>query len=399
MAVQIVKNPPRPWGNVIAQSLGSTLSQLAEAKVNKMKTHEDVKLLTSLGIDPLHARFLNSLPVKQRSEAVGQYLNKLKQEQAQQQQQSQTESPLQQILQPAQQQMEQPQQQMQGLNSMFNQGTTGSGINPQFLESLRQSPAMQQQEMQAPEQQQLQQAQQNVQQQQPQVEQPQQVQPKPGKHDILADALSAGDVKHQEALQRIKNTKQSAIDRQNAPFNKGFTVAVKNAEHVINVASNMEQLLDTGKVASGTYGYAVPYVLQNSESQQFANNGDELAQMLAGQSGVAGAYKIKFNQNLKPKLADNEKTQRQRLQFLKKQAEIILKKAEIRDELIEANDGYQLPNMETLINKRYKELQKSGQSQDTFQAKPNPALYKGQTIINEETGEEEMSDGKQWVKV
>jgi hypothetical protein len=160
----------------------------------------------------------------------------------------------------------------------------------------------------------------------------------------------------------------------------------------------MEQLLDTGKVSSGLYG-KVPSILQNTESQQFEANADALAQQLAGQSGVAGAFKIKFAQNLKPKLTDREETQRDRVKFLKKEAEKVLEKAQLRDELIEENGGFQPPNLESLINKKYKEQEKSGKPKDTFQAKPNPALYKGQTIINEETGEEEMSNGREWVKV
>lgn len=35
----------------------------------------------------------------------------------------------------------------------------------------------------------------------------------------------------------------------------------------------------------------------------------------------------------------------------------------------------------------------------TFESLPAPAKYKGQTIVNEDTGEEWKSDGKKWVPV
>ncbi len=396
MALHVLKNTNPAWGNILGSALGEGLSQLAHAKVQKMKTQEDIKLLSSLGIDPVHARFINSLPAEQRTQAVGNYLN-AKNQQAQQQQLSQEQSPIAETLESAQQQMQQPQQAQEhpSLSNLFNQGTTGSGINPQFLESLRQSPAMQQQQMQAPEQQQLQQAQQNVQQPQQQIAQPQQ--PKPGKHDILASALSAGDGKHQEALERQKVAKQRAINTQNAPFLKGMTKAVENAEIAKDALTNMEQLLNTGKVSSGVWG-KVPSFLQNEESQLFDKYSNTLAQQLSGQTGVPTGFKIKFALTQKPNLEQRPETQKKLVEKLKKESDRILAKGAIKDRLIEENGGEQPANLETKINQIYKQSQ-SAKSSDTFDEKPNPALYKGKTIINEETGEEEISDGKQWVRV
>lgn len=209
MAVHVVKNGPRPWGSVIAQGLGQTLSHLAEAKIQKMKTNEDIKLLQSLGVDPLSARFINSLPNDQKREAVGNYLNKQSQQQEQQQQEQQ--SPMQQILAPqqeqrAQQQQQQPVQQQErpGLGNLFNNGTIGSGINPEFLSRASQAPQKQQQQRQiaAQEQQQIaQQAQQAQQEQQtPAVQQPAgpvAIAPK-SKASLLGAALKPASVTAQE---------------------------------------------------------------------------------------------------------------------------------------------------------------------------------------------------------
>lgn len=207
MAVQIVKNPPRPWGNVIAQSLGSTLSQLAEAKVNKMKSHEDMKLLTSIGVDPLSARFINSLPAKQRGEEVGNYLRQLQAEKQRRSQQEssapqtgyQEQSPLQQILSP--QPSEQPAQERPGLPNLFNQGTTGSGINPQFLQALQ--PEQQMAPQQVPEQPQM--PEQDMRQQQAVAPQ-ESIDTQP--HDILARSLGTGKGSQKTAAQELQEQRR-----------------------------------------------------------------------------------------------------------------------------------------------------------------------------------------------
>lgn len=406
MALHILKPGVPSWGNVIGTGIGEGVASLAETRLKRMKENDEIKLYTSLGVDPIAARLIQRQPAKQRGAALASILEHLDSQQNAEQivGQGQAEEPMNQMSQPSGQQRPSLQNILGNQNNQTNQ-LSRSGISQQlFPEELRnalqssQNPRQQEQE-----------AQQNVQYEpREQTVQPganlEQQKPKTpgGKHANLIAALRAGDPSAELARERARTAKQSAIDRQNKPFNEQLSKAKFNAEKTLDFLSNMEQLLETGKVASGLYG-KIPYGLQNSESQQFANNGDELAQMLAGQSGVAGAYKIKFNQKLKPKLIDNKQTQRQRIQFLKKQAERILKKAAIKGEIIEENDGYQLPNMEELIDKRYNELEKSDKSETSFNALPSPALWFSEhgkaEIENEETGETLVSDGKQWIKV
>ena len=269
MAVHVVKNPPRPWGNVIAQSLGTTLSHLAEAKVNKMKTHEDIKLLSSLGIDPLHARFINSLPAEQKREAVGNYLN-AKQQQGQQQQEQQQESPIQQILAPQQQQMQQQPQQAQerpGLSNLFNQGTTGSGINPQFLQGLLQSPQRQQQQNQIQAQEQQQIAQQAQQQQQgPAVQQPagpSAIAPK-AQTNPLAAALKPANVTAQEVAatrrqeaaarkeeferEKIAKKEEQLANKETQKYYEEVISGEKAAKESDQDLKKMKRLIEKGKL-------------------------------------------------------------------------------------------------------------------------------------------------------
>ncbi len=405
MALHILKQGTPTWGNILGQSVGHGINALTKTKLERMKENEDIKLFTSLGVDPTEARLINRLPEKQRAEALAKTLEYLQKEE-----QSEQVSSRGQAEEPAAAMTRAPQQGSSLSNILGGQsnqgqpnavGGTAGGISMDLLpeplrQALEEARNPRKQEQAAQQNVQYEPEQQNV---QPGTNLEQQKAPKTtGKHDRLIAALRAGNAKDELAQEKANTTKQAAIDRQNAPFNKGLTAGVVNAEKAIDILSNMEQLLDTGKVSSGLYG-KVPSILQNSESQQFEANADALAQQLAGQSGVAGAFKIRFAQNLKPKLTDKEQTQKDRIQFLKKEAEKVLRKAQLRDDLIEENGGFQPPNLESLINKRSKELEKSGKSQDTFQAKPNPALYKGQTITNEETGEEEMSDGKQWVRV
>ena len=191
---------------------------------------------------------------------------------------------------------------------------------------------------------------------------------------------------------------QSNIDKQNAPFLKGLTKAVDNAETTMNALNNMEQLLDTGKVTHGIYGASTPYVFLSSESQQFDKEANTLAQQLAGQVGVPTGFKIKFAQTQKPNLTDSPETQRSRIKSLRKEVQKVLDKGAIRDEIIEANGGSQPKNIETLINKRYHELSKQKESGE-FEDLPSPSLYAGKIATNEKTGQRLKSDGTQWLPV
>lgn len=148
MATHIVRNPPRQWGNVLASNVSNVLSQLADAKVQQMASKHNSRILEDLGIDPVSARFIDTLPAKDRGSAVGQYLNQMKQQQEQQTSYADQVSANQQRFMPQQQQQqfEPAQQQQTSLSNIFSQ--PNSAVSPQVLESVLRSPQRQQQQRQ-----------------------------------------------------------------------------------------------------------------------------------------------------------------------------------------------------------------------------------------------------------
>ena len=148
MATHIVRNPPRQWGNVLASNVSNVLSQLADAKVQQMASKHNSRILEDLGIDPVSARFIDTLPAKDRGSAVGQYLNQMKQQQEQQTSYADQVSANQQRFMPQQQQQqfEPAQQQQTSLSNIFSQ--PNGAVSPQVLESVLRSPQRQQQQRQ-----------------------------------------------------------------------------------------------------------------------------------------------------------------------------------------------------------------------------------------------------------
>ena len=148
MATHIVRNPPRQWGNVLASNVSNVLSQLADAKVQQMASKHNSRILEDLGIDPVSARFIDTLPAKDRGSAVGQYLNQMKQQQEQQTSYADQVSANQQRFMPRQQQQqfEPAQQQQTSLANILSQ--PNSAVSPQVLESVLRSPQRQQQQRQ-----------------------------------------------------------------------------------------------------------------------------------------------------------------------------------------------------------------------------------------------------------
>jgi hypothetical protein len=389
-----VVNEYRGLGNALGESLGQglagfgtgfgeSLKQLAQHKIDTIKGQHGESILRDIGVDPLSARFISAQPAKQQAGLVADYFRQQQQENEQEQNQiePQENEPIGVLR--ALEQEQSPMEKFGGLSQLFNQGLPGAGINQQYLQALQQA---QQPQPQAA---------------LPQVQQPQTAVPQKAPvvknnkgNNILARALANSSSTTSTQQSKI----QSAIDKQNAPYLKGLTKAVDNAETTVNALNTMEQLLDTGNVTYGVYGASTPYVFLSPESQQFDKEANTLAQQLAGQTGVPTGFKIKFAQTQKPNLTDSPETQRNRIHSLRKEAQKVLDKGAIRDELIEANGGNQPKNLETLINKRYHALSKQKESGE-FEDLPDPALYKGKIATDEQTGERRISDGTQWLPV
>jgi len=416
--------PKARFASYLGAGLGEGLATLAEAKVQRMQEDQNIRQYTSAGVDPISARFIAKLPAEQRIPALGRYLEQGQgfpgeQQQYQQQEQYLPQPQLQHPqggMQALQQPYFQAQPQRQGNIASLLENNYSSPIAPQFLEGLIKSPQQKQQvqqQQQALEQQQIlaNQAQNQPQQMQGQqiAQQPQPIapaqpqQPQLNNQQRLARALGAAApaaIEKQElAEQKRLDAKQRAINTQNAPFLKGITKAVDNAEVALDALQNMKKPLATDKVAAGIAG-KFPTVLLNEESQLFDKYSNQLAQQLSGQTGIPTGFKIKFALTQKPNLEQKPETQKTLVDKLIKDAERVLQKGSIKDKIIEENGGEQPANLETLVNKRFAQGEKSGASTSDIVSDLSQAqdLEKGDQAINEETGETLEWNGKQWIR-
>lgn len=153
--------------------------------------------------------------------------------------------------------------------------------------------------------------------------------------------------------------KQSLIDRSNANYNKTESKGYEIAQQTGEILDNMEELLNTGKVASGLKGRALPEWLQTDETQLFDKYSNTLAGLLAQQYGVPTGMKIKFSQSQKPNISQNAGTQRELIKRLRKEIQRPLLMHEIREQLISANDYQQPENLETRVNELYGQYKKN----------------------------------------
>jgi hypothetical protein len=183
--------------------------------------------------------------------------------------------------------------------------------------------------------------------------------------------------------------RQAQINTANKPYIERLAKGVTLAENIKDKATKMLDLLDTGKVASGLAGYT-PNVLQTSETQQFDALANELATIIAGNSGVATNFKIKTAQSYKPNVTQRPETQRALINDLIRKSNEVLLREKIKNDLINKNEGEQPKNLETQINNKLK----------TYEALGNPEdAGEGAIIRNKKTKEVfTVSDG-QWREI
>jgi len=172
-----------------------------------------------------------------------------------------------------------------------------------------------------------------------------------------AQALGMNSVQQQ----RLNLAQQKQINSSNAPWLKENDKAYNNARSALDQLNEMEELLNTGKVAYGISGKYKPGFLQNTETQQFDKASNTLAGLLASGQGVSTGFKIKFAQSQKPNLEQNPKTQRALIQKLKKEAEKAVLRNDIKDQIIEAHGGEQPANLGTLVNRSMKQYENKPQ--------------------------------------
>lgn len=186
---------------------------------------------------------------------------------------------------------------------------------------------------------------------------------------------------------------QRTINSTNAPYLKTLDKAVTLADNMETIGEQMQALLNTGNVYSGVKGRFAPTQLQNDETQQFEALSNELASLLASQSGVATNFKIKLAQSMKPNISQNQGTQRRLVKDILDKSRKLKEFGEVRDELIAENGGEQPANIQSKINQRIK----SGSKKQSAEL-PGAQEYEEGSII-ETDGNFYQNVGNQWIEV
>lgn len=150
---------------------------------------------------------------------------------------------------------------------------------------------------------------------------------------------------------------------------KGMKVARDNAEAAITAIQNMRELDATGKVLERATGYR-PTWLQSSETAEYDKESNRLAGLLVeGQRGVPGLGKIKFALTQKPNISMPKQARNRILDNLEKEAQKVLKKAELSKEIIQLNN-HQIPSdLDGRIEGLYDLYKKQGMTEQQAQAK------------------------------
>ena len=143
----------------------------------------------------------------------------------------------------------------------------------------------------------------------------------------------------------LQERKQRRIDISNKPFLTKLDTALESAERIKELTNEMQQLLNTGNVTSGFYGRYAPIQFLNDESQAFDAKSKELAALLGSTKGTASNFKIQLAQDYKPNLGQSTSTQQKLLTDALKLADRIIKTGDIRDSVIEDNNGVQPENL------------------------------------------------------
>lgn len=161
-----------------------------------------------------------------------------------------------------------------------------------------------------------------------------------------------------EAESKQREKKQSTINATNKTYNEALDKAYNINQKIADLGQELTDLVKTGKVASGLEGQLKPQWLLNDESRRFDAIGQELATLIAAQSGVPTNFKIKLAQSSKPNLTHATNTQLKLAEHLINQTKKVADRFNIRNELVAENQGEQPANLSSLVENKYKEMSK-----------------------------------------
>jgi len=194
------------------------------------------------------------------------------------------------------------------------------------------------------------------------------------------------DLQQKQLEQKEVRQQQQAVEKKNLPYLTELRENVDWANRVKNIADEMMQLLESGKVSSGLKGY-LPGVLQSSESQRFEALANELASLKASElRGPVTSFKLKLAQLMKPHLLQKIGTQKSLLQNILKNVDEVLLSERAREEILNEHGGKEPNNFESLIKRKIHALKKEGSSSSTKKELDSTSDSVTDTILNEAPG-------------
>lgn len=347
--VQIINDPNRSFTSSLSGALGqgfesgvqSGLQQLAQLKTNELLQKQQrgfeqqqfsdlSNRFQSLGLPRADSDVLASLRPQEQFQALQALAQQQPFEPAQSQQVQQISGPIQKTPQLSQQLQRQRQQmspqQARDMSSYLNTTQGQQRFTPQQQNALQNY---------------LQPQQQPVQQ---QAQQPSQ------QRGLLQALRPAGQ---QGSPQQLKM--QQAIEKKNKPYTDLLAKGVPVAEQIANITNEMTQLAKTGKVPFGkTLTRITPTEWLSDEAQRYDMLSNELAALYAQNLGVATNAKIKLAGTVKPNLRLSQNVNLQALEDLGGRAKNILTKNQLRQNIIDQNNGLEPANLESLVEKQFK---------------------------------------------
>ena len=178
---------------------------------------------------------------------------------------------------------------------------------------------------------------------------------------------------------------QALIERTNKPYLAQLQKESTFGKAAFELAKQMKELENTGLVESGYYASKIkPVSYLNQESQQYNAKSKDLADLLAGNTGLASKYRIETKEASKPSISLKPEARTALVNdVLRKTGGLVLKET-IKDALIEKH-GKQPANIDKEVNKYFKKFE--------------PLLKKtpeGTVIEEDEIGLKLVNRGQYW---
>ncbi len=183
---------------------------------------------------------------------------------------------------------------------------------------------------------------------------------------------------------------QRVVTAQNKKFNETITPQITTASKTIDYIKEARDILGRGKTA-GALRSTLPFykLTQNEDTQDLDGVFNNIVGLMnESQRGIPTRYKIEFNKSLKPQVGEPRRVIEKKLQRLEKEAQKILKIAELRDQLIAENNYREPEGLEAKINALIKGEKKKSINEEVMPEKASNQALQASTLNNNQNSDE-----------